>query len=94
MQDIPVILPSCLPKHKNTQSVKTNIFPDSGANICLAGPQHIAHLDLDVTDLIPCNIQVSAKAGSKLNCLYRMAAHHLLIRKYYHPTVIIYQEQS
>ena len=45
-----------------------NIFPDSGANICLAGPKQIAQLGLDVPDLIPCNKHVSAVGGSKLNC--------------------------
>ena len=50
VQEIPAILSSSLPKHKNTQSVEMNIFPGSGPNICLAGPQHIAQLNFDVTD--------------------------------------------
>ena len=45
-----------------------NIFPDSGASICLAGPQHIAKFNLDTHDLIPCYKQVKAVGGSKLTC--------------------------
>ena len=45
-----------------------NIFPDSGASICLAGPQHIAKLDLDTKYHITCHKQVSAAGGTKLLC--------------------------
>ena len=43
-----------------------NIFPNSGASICLAGPQHIAKFNLDAHDLIPCYKKVKAVGGSKL----------------------------
>ena len=45
-----------------------NIFPDSGASICLAGRQHIAKFNLDTYNLIPWYKQVKAVGGSKLIC--------------------------
>ena len=44
------------------------IFPDSGASICLAGPQHLNHLGIDIKLLIPCNKRVTAVGGSVLSC--------------------------
>ena len=45
-----------------------SIFPDSGASICLAGPKHINQLGIHNNNLIPCNKQVTAVGGSKLQC--------------------------
>ena len=51
-----------------------NIFPDSGATICLGDPQLIAKVNLDMKDLIPyltiltCVKQVSTVRGTKLLC--------------------------
>ena len=59
---------STLPRHQHINPVKMNIFPDSGASVCLAGPQHIAKFNLDTHDLIPCYKQVKAVGGSKLIC--------------------------
>lgn len=69
MREIPAILSSCLPKHKNIQSVETNILPYSGANTCLTGQQYIAKLNLDVSNLITCNKQISTVGGSRLSCI-------------------------
>ena len=44
------------------------IFPDSGASICLAGPQHLKKLGLATNHLIPCRKQVTAVGGYKLIC--------------------------
>ena len=68
MREIPPILSSRLLKHKNIQSVETNILPYSGANTCLTG-QYIAQLNLDVFNLITCNKQVSTVGGSKISCI-------------------------
>ena len=54
IEEIPAILCPSLPRHQYINPVKINIFPHSGASICLAGPQHIAKFNLDTHDLIPC----------------------------------------
>jgi len=58
------------------QSLTTNqsnktlpIFPDSGASICLAGPQHLSSLNISLTDLNHCNKRVRAVGGSILTCI-------------------------
>ena len=53
IEEIPVILSLSLPRHQHINPVKMNIFPDSGASICLAGPQHIAKFNLDTHDRYP-----------------------------------------
>ena len=68
IEEIPAILSPSLPRHQHINPVKMNIFPDSGASICLAGPQHMAKFNLDAHDLIPCYKQVKAVGGSKLTC--------------------------
>ena len=70
MEEIPTILSACLCKHRKIQSVEMNIFSDPGANICLAGLQHITELNLDVIDWISCNKETFAVEGSKLNCTW------------------------
>ena len=67
-EEIPAILSPSLPLHQHINPVKMNIFPDSGASMCLAGPQHIAKFNQDTNDLIPCYKQVKAVGGSKLTC--------------------------
>ena len=44
------------------------IFPDSGANICLAGTRHLPKLNLQVSQLHPCHKKVQAVGGSILIC--------------------------
>ena len=55
-------------QHQHISPVKMNIIPDSGASICLAGPQHIAKFNLDTHNLITCYKQIKAVGGSKLIC--------------------------
>ena len=68
IEEIPSIFSPSLPRHQHINPVKMNVFPDSGASICLAGPQHIAKFNLETHDLIPCYKQVKAVGGSKLTC--------------------------
>ena len=68
IEEIPAILSPSLPRHRHINPVKMNIFPDSGASLCLVGPKHIAKFNLDTHDLIPCYKQVKAVGGSKLTC--------------------------
>ena len=44
------------------------IFPDSGANICLAGTRHLPKLNLQASQLHPCHKKVQAVGGSILIC--------------------------
>ena len=44
------------------------VFPDSGADICLAGPKHLDELRIRPEDLTPCRKNVRAVGGSTLIC--------------------------
>ena len=44
------------------------IIPDSGASICLAGPQHLEKLRVSQNELIPCFKRVMAVGGFQLIC--------------------------
>jgi hypothetical protein len=45
------------------------VFPDSGADICLAGSKHLAELNIPLGDLTPCRKVVRAVGGSLLTCI-------------------------
>ena len=51
-----------------TRSTQLNIFPDSGANICLAGPEHITALGVKPHALWRCHKKITAVGGSTLFC--------------------------
>ena len=70
IQEIPASLTPKLPRATETASpVTMMIFPDSGAGICLAGPQHVSKLGILMKDLIPCRKRVTAVGGSTLSCV-------------------------
>ena len=52
----------------NSEPVTIDIFPDSGANICLAGPKQLAELHLDSNHLRPCNKKVRTVGDGQLVC--------------------------
>ena len=56
-QDIPSPVETCL-----------KIFPDSGASICLGGPQHLADMGLSVNHLVPSSKVVRAVGNFTLVC--------------------------
>ena len=60
---------SAIIRGKKLPARTINIFPDSGASICLAGPQHVTQLSAKITDLIPCRKTVRAVGGSTLACI-------------------------
>ena len=66
LQEIPAKLTPDVPNSSRT--VTLNIFPDSGANICLAGPNQVAKLKLCPSDLRACNKRVKAVGGAVLSC--------------------------
>ena len=55
--------------HYTTNPKSTTIFPDSGASICIAGPQHLTNLGLSPHNLTLCAKKVMAVGGSILTCL-------------------------
>ena len=58
--------------HVNARSRPTktmDIFPDSGAGICLGGTQHLEQLGHTVQELIPSNKQIRVVGGRTLPCL-------------------------
>ena len=62
-------IPADVSVHKSRMSpVKVDIFPDSGASICLAGPEFLSSLNIDRGNLIRCSKTVTAVGGSKLCC--------------------------
>ena len=70
VQEIPASLTPKLPTATEAASPTTMmIFPDSGAGICLAGPQHVSKLGIVMKDLIPCRKRVTAVGGSVLSCM-------------------------
>ena len=48
--------------------VKIQMFPDSRASICLAGPHHLDQMGLKHHNLMPSQEEVKAAGGSKLLC--------------------------
>lgn len=64
-------IPAEMTPYVNSQALPTRtiqIFPDSGAGICLGGTRHLAELGIDAGQLIPCRKQVTAVGGSTLTC--------------------------
>ena len=51
------------------QRLIKNMFPDSGASICLAGTHHLAEFKTSTKELTPCNKQVSVVGGGTFPCL-------------------------
>ena len=65
LQEIPA---KVSPDISNIQPVTLDIFPDSGANICLAGPKQLHRLGLQASHLRSCHERVKAVGGSFLSC--------------------------
>ena len=55
--------------YQNFSKKKINIFPDSGASICLGGTKHLYKLGISKNHLIPCNKTVTAVGNHKMTCL-------------------------
>ena len=49
------------------QGVKMDVFPDTGANICLMGQSQLKHLGLTQSSLYPCSDQVAVAGGSTIS---------------------------
>ena len=57
-------------RNKNTNHTSTvKIFPDSGADICLASPKHLTQLHLQESDIIPYRKSVRPVGGGSLTCI-------------------------
>ena len=70
IHEIPAQMTPMLPRAtKPAKTTSMMIFPDSGAGICLAGPQHISRLGIPLECLIRCNKKVTAVGGSVLSCM-------------------------
>ena len=54
--------------HETNTEHKMNIFHNSGALICLAGPTHLHKLNLNTNQLIPSQKIITAVGGYKLKC--------------------------
>jgi len=67
VQEIPAQLTPISP-NSTSASATIAIFPDSGANICLAGTRHLQKLNLQARQLHPCHKRVQAVGGSILIC--------------------------
>ena len=65
LKEIPAKL---TPDNTNATASTVDIFPDSGANICLAGPKQLEKLGLDVSQLRPSSKRVRTVGGAFLVC--------------------------
>jgi transposase InsO family protein len=64
-------IPAELTPYIGSQPLPTRtleIFPDSGAEICIGGTCHLRALGVDAGKLIPCNKRITAVGGSSLIC--------------------------
>ena len=64
---INITMSSCLPKHQKSKPVEQQVFPDSGASLCLASFKHISPMNLSLSDLIPYSQRVTAIGGSTIH---------------------------
>ena len=70
VHEIPANITPMLPNATSpAKATNMMIFPDSGAGICLAGPQHVLKLGIPLESLIPCTKKVTAVGGSVLTCI-------------------------
>ena len=53
---------------KENEPIHIEIFPDSGASICLAGSHHLSNLKRQAHELTPCKKRVRAVGGAILTC--------------------------
>ena len=65
---INVTMAPCLPNHIKSDPIEQQVFPDSGASLCLANFKHTSRLNLSPSDLIPCSKKVTAVGGSTIHC--------------------------
>ena len=68
IKEIPASLTPIINNQKQQQSTQMLIYPDSSAQICLAGPKHLSKLHISNADLIPTNKQIVAVGRFKLDC--------------------------
>ena len=66
--ELPATVNLATASNKQHHKSKLTIFPDSGASICLAGPEHLQTMGFTSKDLKPCIKRVTAVGGSKLMC--------------------------
>ena len=62
------ILMSLCPESFSKKSTLMKVFPDSGASICIAGPNHLLSLNFNVNNLHKCHKLVTTAGGHKLVC--------------------------
>ena len=67
IHEIPANMTPLLRRHHHKPTTLM-IFPDSGASICLAGPQHLEKLGVSPAHLFSCRKKVTAVGGSQLVC--------------------------
>ena len=59
-------LPVKVTPEGSCSSVLVDVFPDTGANICLMGPSQLKQLKLDHSSLTPCYEQIAVAGGSTI----------------------------
>ena len=62
------IFMSLLPHNSKHLSISAQVFPDSGATICLMGTKHLSCLNICKNNLTKCNKIVTTAGGYKLVC--------------------------
>ena len=69
--DVTTEIPATVSIHtpgSNNNTTTLRMFPDSGASICLGGPNFFKKLNISNDNLIRCNKNITAVGGTKLEC--------------------------
>jgi len=69
LDEVPATIIPLIPDHSNIQTTnKLNVFPDSGASICIAGVIHLEQLNVSIQKLTPCTERIEAVGGFAIPC--------------------------
>ena len=52
--------------HETAHASEISVLPDTGANICLAGDNHMTKMGLNISNIEPCEKNISTAGGFKL----------------------------
>ena len=67
-----------LPKKKHSKSVPFQVYPDTGASLCVAGPHILKKLGMNLTDLEHTSRNIVTATGDKIACRGKFRASLIL----------------
>ena len=60
------VMVTVLSKGNNKRPIRIDVFPDTGANVCLFGPEQRKQLQLSKVKLNPCSVDIVVAGGSRI----------------------------